>query len=86
MANLKSSLKDVRRTAKRTVRNRMAKSELKTLARKVKEAGAGEEARAAAIAYVSAVDKAVKHGIVHKNMASRSKSAVSALVFSQSTK
>ncbi|MDR2668035.1 MAG: 30S ribosomal protein S20 [Puniceicoccales bacterium] len=82
MANLKSSLKDVRRAEKRTIRNRNAKSELRTLARRVSEAAPGEAARAAAISYVSAVDKAVKRGIIHRNRASSTKSAVAPLIFS----
>ncbi|MDR1436244.1 MAG: 30S ribosomal protein S20 [Puniceicoccales bacterium] len=85
MANLKSSLKDVRRTARRTLRNCMAKSALKTLARDVRESTGGEGAKAAAVAYVSAIDKAVKRGIVHKNRANRKKSALSAAIFGAST-
>jgi small subunit ribosomal protein S20 len=81
MANLKSSKKDVRRTAKRTIRNREAKSELKTLAKRVTQLGQGAEAREAAIAYVSALDKAAKRGIIHVNRARRGKRARSSLIF-----
>ncbi|MDR1438097.1 MAG: 30S ribosomal protein S20 [Puniceicoccales bacterium] len=84
MANLKSSKKDIRRIAKRTMRNQAAKSQLKTLAKKVRVRGTGENSsdeKSAAIAYVSALDKAVKRGIIHANKARRAKSALSSLIF-----
>jgi small subunit ribosomal protein S20 len=84
MANLKSSKKDIRRTAKRTERNRAAKTFLKSLTRKVEAARASGDAqmgKSAAVACVSAMDKAVKRGIIHQNKANRYKSSVASLVF-----
>jgi small subunit ribosomal protein S20 len=87
MANIKSSKRDIRRIAKNTLRNRQVKSKLKTLAKKVQESLAADEnvRKAAAIAYVSAVDKAAKRGIIHKNKASRCKSNMTAHVFGEKT-
>jgi small subunit ribosomal protein S20 len=86
MANLKSSQKDIRRTAKRTLRNKMVKTRLKTLTRKVRTRGQNGElvaSREAAIAYISALDKAVKQGVIHRNKANRCKSKVSSIIFEQ---
>ncbi|MDR0727779.1 MAG: 30S ribosomal protein S20 [Puniceicoccales bacterium] len=88
MANLKSSRKDARRIVKRTARNRSTKSLLKSLDKKVRSAVAlGDErlSAAAAISCVSAMDKAVKRGIIHKNRADRYKSSVAAIVFGTAT-
>ena len=77
MANLKSSMKDVRRITTRTARNRSAKSRLKTLRLSLNESVEKKkkaETKEAAINYVSALDKAVKRGIIHRNKASRHKS------------
>lgn len=70
MANLKSSKKDVRRISRRTVRNKATKSRLKTLRRKV----VADASPAAKASYASALDKAVKSGVVHPNKVSREKS------------
>jgi small subunit ribosomal protein S20 len=87
MANLKSSRKDVRRIVRRTARNRSTKTLLKSLDKKVRSAvalGDGNLSMQAAIACVSAMDKAAKRGIIHKNKANRYKSAVASLVFKAS--
>ncbi len=78
MANLKSSQKDARRTARRTVRNTIVKSRLKTLGKKVKSLADknSPELTAAARVYVSALDKAVKSGVIHFNSARRHKAQV----------
>jgi small subunit ribosomal protein S20 len=84
MANLKSSKKDARRIIRRTARNRSVKTLLKSLDKKVRNALAGGDAQLsmeAAIACVSAMDKAAKRGIIHKNKANRYKSSVAPLVF-----
>ena len=73
MANKKSSKKDLRRTAKRTVRNKGAKTALKTYVKKVKQADA-ETVVSALTTAVKALDKAAQRGIIHKNAAARRKS------------
>lgn len=82
MANLKSSQKDTRRTKRRTLRNNAVKSRLKTLGKKVTTLAAKKnspELQAAAREYISALDKAIKSGVIHKNKASRHKAQVAKL-------
>lgn len=84
MANTKSAIKNTRKTATRTARNQSIKTRLKSLGKAVKTAAAGtdaEAARAAAIAYSSALDKAVKSHVIHRNAASNHKSQFAKLIF-----
>ena len=84
MANIKSSKKDIRRIAKRTARNNHVKSTFRTLGKKVQKLAQGEDAAAtklAAQAFVSALDKAAKRGIIHANKANRHKRAVAQYIF-----
>jgi small subunit ribosomal protein S20 len=77
MANIKSSQKDIRRTATRTTANKASRSRLKTLsktAREVLKSGDEKSTVAAIASTASAYDKAVKTGVIHKNKASRLKS------------
>jgi small subunit ribosomal protein S20 len=77
MANTRSSKKDLRRTAKRTIRNKGTRTALKTHVKKIRTAAAagdGEAARAALVVTSSAIDKALQRGIIHKNSAARRKS------------
>lgn len=77
MANTKSAIKAARKTQRLTQRNRGTKTRLKTLRKRLDTALAAKDAegsKAAAAAYVSAMDKAVKSGVVHRNAASRAKS------------
>lgn len=73
MANKKSSKKDLRRTAKRTVRNKGTKTALKTYVKKVKQSDA-EVVSTALVTAVKALDKAAQRGVIHKNAAARKKS------------
>jgi small subunit ribosomal protein S20 len=75
MANTKSAIKAARKTVRLTERNRGVKTRLKTLRKRLDSLIASKDAGAkdAAAAYVSAMDKAVKSGVVHKNAASRAK-------------
>jgi small subunit ribosomal protein S20 len=76
MANTKSALKAARKTARLTERNRGVKTRLKTLRKGLDDLMAKknlEGGKAAAAAYVSAMDKAVKSGVIHRNVASRAK-------------
>lgn len=77
MANTKSAQKNIRKAAKRTVANKATKSRLKTLSKSAAAAvKAGDAAKIAETraATVSAYDKAIKTGVIHKNKASRVKS------------
>lgn len=77
MANHKSSIKRARQTIVRTERNRADKSRMKTLRKKTLaavEAGDKETAVKTGSEFTSAVDKAAKRNIIHKNKAANLKS------------
>ena len=77
MANTKSAEKRVRQIAKRTERNRAAKSRIKTLQKKaVSAAGEGnsDEALKTFKEFTKAVDKEAKRNIFQKNKAANLKS------------
>ena len=77
MANIRSSKKDLRRSAKKTIRNKATRTSLKTYVKKVKTAAAAGDtsgANEALVTAVSAIDKALQRGIIHKNQAARRKS------------
>jgi small subunit ribosomal protein S20 len=77
MANTKSSKKDLRRIAKKRVRNQGTRTSLKTHVKKVRTAAASGDAtgaKEALVAASSAIDKAAQRGIIHKNGAARRKS------------
>lgn len=81
MANHFSALKRARQTEKRTARNRANTSRLRSALRQLREALAKGDKAAAEQVFrqtVSALDKAVQKGVVHKNTASRYKSRLSA--------
>ena len=76
MANIKSAIKRVGITEKQSLRNRMAKSEMKTTIRRFDEAMKTGDATAADKAYltaVSTVDHAAAKGMIHKNAAAHKK-------------
>lgn len=87
MANIKSAIKYVRKTKLRTLRNRQVKSRLKTLYKKVVTASVANEKEAlvsASNAYISALDKAGKKGLVHGNKIARHKARCALLINSVS--
>ena len=76
MANIKSAIKRVGVTKKENLRNRMDRSELKTVLRRFDEAleaGDKEATEKAYLKAVSSVDHAATEGIIHKNAANRKK-------------
>ncbi|MFL6514892.1 MAG: 30S ribosomal protein S20 [Chthoniobacterales bacterium] len=71
MANTKSAAKRSRQTMKRSLRNRSGLSRLRTLQ---KGALTGDKPDADKVrALISAIDKAAKRGIIHRNAARRRK-------------
>ena len=77
MPNIKSVKKDVIRSRERNLRNRSAKSALKTFVKKANTAIAAGDAEALQPILsktVSVIDKTAKRGIIHKNAAARRKS------------
>jgi small subunit ribosomal protein S20 len=74
MANIRSSTKDLRRSARKRIRNQAVRTSLKTYIKKVKTATDAAEAQTAMNDATKALDKAVQRGIIHKNQAARRKS------------
>ena len=81
MANHFSALKRARQTVKRTANNRANRSQLRTSLRDLRESLAKGDKAATEQTYrktVSALDKAIQKGVIHKNTASRYKSRLAA--------
>ncbi|MGA9642748.1 MAG: 30S ribosomal protein S20 [Terriglobales bacterium] len=81
MANHFSALKRARQTEKRTAQNRQSTSQLRTSLRSMRESLEKGDKAAAGQVYretVSALDKAIKKGVLHENTGSRYKSRLSA--------
>ena len=86
MANTKSAIKAARKAVRFHHRNQGVRTRIKTLHKKLDAAIAAKDAaagRTAAIAYVSAMDKAVKSGVVHRNAASRAKARAAKILFAK---
>ncbi len=74
MANTKSAQKAARQTERRTAINKMRRSKMRTLVKKVEEALEAKDAIGAATALKAAepiIARAAQKGIVHDNAASR---------------
>ena len=76
MPVIKSAKKKLRQDKKRTARNRKIKDLLKSVIKKAKKTPTEKTVKEA----VKIVDKAAKNHIIHKNKASRIKSALSKLL------
>ena len=79
MPNIKSSKKDVISSKIAYEKNKADKSALKTVLKKYDAALESGDKAAAEVAYkaaVTAVDKACKKGLLHKNNAARKKSSL----------
>ncbi len=77
MANIKSSKKRIKVIAKKTLRNTMVKSALKTYIKKFEVAVSTNNHEDAKLAFTraqKALDMAATKGVIHKNKASRKKS------------
>src|ERR1043165_10165517 len=77
MANTKSAIKAARKSVRLRDRNQGVKTRIKTLRKRLDAlitAKDAEGSKAAAAEYTSAMDKAVKSGVVHRNAAARAKS------------
>lgn len=86
MANTTSAVRAARQAVRLTARNQGVKTRLKTLHKKFTAAAAGKDAaaaKAASIAYVSAMDRAVKSGVVHKNAANHAKAHAAKFIFAK---
>ncbi|MEN6371889.1 MAG: 30S ribosomal protein S20 [Armatimonadota bacterium] len=76
MPNIKSVMKDVKKSRQNRLRNLATKSKIKTFVKKSKsmiDEGSSEVAQIVSQT-VSIIDKAAEKGIIHKNAAARRKS------------
>ena len=83
MANIKSAKKRIKVITKKTLRNKMIKSQTKTAIKKVDAAIAANDKEAAGVALraaISEIGKATSKGIYHKNNSSRKISRLSRAV------
>ncbi|WP_058486901.1 30S ribosomal protein S20 [Defluviitalea phaphyphila] len=83
MANIKSAKKRIKVIEKRTLRNRIVKSKVKTAIKKVIACVNDnnlEEAKIALANAMAEIDKAASKGVFHKNTAARKKSSLAKLV------
>lgn len=74
LANIKSAKKRIDVINKKTLRNKMIKSKIKTVVKKVEAAivaGDKAAAQAALVVAISEINKAASKGIYHKNNAAR---------------
>jgi small subunit ribosomal protein S20 len=86
MANTKSAIKAARKAIRLTLRNKAAKTRIKTLHKGFDAAvksGDAAASKKAGQAYLSAMDRAVKSGVVHKNAVARAKSRASKYVLAK---
>jgi small subunit ribosomal protein S20 len=77
MANIKSAKKRIKITEKKTLRNKMIKSALKTTIKKFETVVAEGKKDEALVSYkdvAKSLDMAASKGIIHKNKASKKKS------------
>jgi len=83
MANSRSAEKRVRQIKARTAHNRSLKSRIRTFRKRVQAAVDGGDKQAAAeelANYFSALDKAAKRNVIHKNASARLKSSAARAV------
>ena len=83
MPNTSSAKKRLRQNEKRRMKNRSAKSTMRTQLRKVREAVAAGDTEVAQTEFRRAqkiMDKAASDNLIHKNAASRTKSRLAKLV------
>ena len=83
LANIKSAKKRIEVIGKKTLRNKMIKSKVKTVIKKVEAAiaaGDKEAAQANLLVAISEINKAASKGVYHKNNAARKVSRLSKAV------
>ena len=72
MANTKSAAKRARQTSRRSLRNRRVRTSLRRQTKTVRGTEKADPAKIREL--ISAIDKAAKRGIIHRNTANRRKS------------
>jgi small subunit ribosomal protein S20 len=84
MANTKSAAKRSRQSLTRSNQNRSVRTRLRTLQKRVQGATKPDVDQIRGL--ISALDKAAKRGIIHRNAADRRKARLNALIASGDTK
>jgi small subunit ribosomal protein S20 len=76
LANTKSALKEIRKTARRRVRSRVVRTSTRTFVKRAVQASenGAEDSQALLNQALSALDKAAAKGVIHRNAAARRKS------------
>ena len=80
MANTKSAAKRSRQSLTRATQNRGVRTRLRTLQKRVRGADKPDAEQIRGL--ISALDKAAKRGIIHRNAADRRKARLNALIAS----
>lgn len=80
MPHHRACAKHLRATAKRNVRNRAARSTLRTAIKNVRQATDKTDATDKLKTAFSVIDKTAKHGIIHANQAANQKAKLSRVV------
>lgn len=78
MANTKSAAKRSRQMLKRTLRNRSAVTRLRSMQKRVRSVEKSDPNQLRTL--ISAIDKAAKRGIIHRNAARRRKARLTKLM------
>ena len=78
MANTKSAAKRSRQSLARAAQNRGVRTRLRTLQKRVRGGTKPDAEQVRGL--ISALDKAAKHGIIHRNAANRHKARLNALL------
>jgi small subunit ribosomal protein S20 len=78
MANTKSAAKRARQNVRRTLRNRSAITRLRGMQKRTRSAAKPDPNDVRAL--ISAIDKAAKRGIIHRNAAQRRKSRLNKML------
>lgn len=78
MANTKSAAKRARQNVRRTLRNRSAITRLRSMQKRTRSAAKPDPNEVRSL--ISAIDKAAKRGIIHRNAAQRRKSRLNKLL------
>lgn len=78
MANTKSAAKRARQTARRSLRNRSVTTRLRGMLKKTRSAAQPDAQDVRSL--ISAIDKAAKRGIIHRNAARRRKARLNGLL------
>ncbi|MFN3653592.1 MAG: 30S ribosomal protein S20 [Armatimonadota bacterium] len=81
MANLRSAIRDIRKSRRRAERNQSVRSAIKTYMKKSRTAiESGAEETGQVVSQTSSIlDKAAKRGIIHPNAANRRKARLAKL-------